>query len=508
MNMPSEQSSPALRRSVYALLIALSTGVMLGRILAVDSVDTVGLERYLQKKIPEELAKKERELRAQGLSQDQIDAKLTQFEASRTRHAQQTRPFLCANDRSRWCTVRALVEPEMRVPGVPYAIDRVIQEQGWDTIDMVKHDDHLYSSKPPLFPTLMAGEYWLIHRLTGLTLGTHPYHIGRFMLVTINLVPLVIYFLVLASLVERLGKSDWGRLFAFAAAAFGTFVTTFVITINNHLPAVVSAAVLLWAVVRIWFDGERRLRYFVLAGLAGAFLAANELPALSLFALMSAVLLWKAPRQTLVAYVPAAALVVAGFFGTNWIAHRDLLPAYAHRQDGANWYDYTYERNGRTVESYWRNRIGIDRGEPLVATYALHVFVGHHGIFSLTPVWLLSAAGLLFWLGKPGDPRLRWLGLGIGLVTVVCLAFYVGRPQDDRNYGGMCCCFRWVLWFAPLWLVTLLPAADWLAGRRWGRGLGYVLLTVSALSAAYPTWNPWTYPWLLNWFHSLGWIQI
>ena len=170
----------------------------------------------------------------------------------------------------------------MRVEGHPYAIDKVIQEPNWDTIDMVKHDGHLYSSKPPLLPTLMAGEYWLIHRLTGATLGTHPYAIGRFMLVTINVMPLVIYFLLLARLVERFGTTDWGRMFVMAAAAFGTFLTTFAVTLNNHLPAAVCAMVALYAAVRIWFDGERRWRYFVVAGLFGALTAANELPALSL----------------------------------------------------------------------------------------------------------------------------------------------------------------------------------------------------------------------------------
>ena len=28
-------------------------------------------------------------------------------------------------------------------------------------------EGHLYSSKPPLLATLMAGEYWVIHKLTG-----------------------------------------------------------------------------------------------------------------------------------------------------------------------------------------------------------------------------------------------------------------------------------------------------------------------------------------------------
>jgi len=37
-------AAPELRRSVYLLLICLSTGAMLGRILAVDSVDKIGVE--------------------------------------------------------------------------------------------------------------------------------------------------------------------------------------------------------------------------------------------------------------------------------------------------------------------------------------------------------------------------------------------------------------------------------------------------------------------------------
>ena len=41
---------------------------------------------------------------------------------------------------------------------------------------MVRHKDaeghfHLYSSKPTLLTTLLAGEYWLIYHTTGATLG-------------------------------------------------------------------------------------------------------------------------------------------------------------------------------------------------------------------------------------------------------------------------------------------------------------------------------------------------
>ncbi len=216
----SADNNARLRWSVYWLLIAIAVGGMMGRILAVDSVNSVSLKR----------------------------------------------PFLSANDRSRWATVRSLVEQHT------YAIDDIVSQPGWDTIDMVKHvgrdgQPHLYSSKPPLMATLLAGPYFVIYTVSGADLGRFPYEIGRFLLVLVNVLPMLLYFVVLAMLAERLGTSDWGRIFMVAAGALGTFLTTFVVTLNNHTPAAVCAALTLWAVVRILYDGSKQLRYFVSAGL-------------------------------------------------------------------------------------------------------------------------------------------------------------------------------------------------------------------------------------------------
>ena len=38
-----------------------------------------------------------------------------------------------------------------------------------------------------------------------------------------------------------------------------------------------------------------------------------------------------------------------------------------------------------------------------------------------------------------------------------------------------------------------------------GMALAVVLLTFSVLSASYPTWNPWTHPWIYNWLVWSGW---
>ena len=246
------------------------------------------------------------------------------------------------------------------------------------------------------------------------------------------------------------------------------------------------------------------MRYFVIAGLFGSLAVVNEFPAAALLALLAIVLLWQAPRPTLLGFAPAVLVVAAAFFGTNWIAFHRLEPAYLHRSGTDNWYDYTYERNGRQVESYWRHPAGVDRGEPSRGVYAANVLVGHHGIFSLTPVWLLSVAGMGAWMWRSRDPRLRWLAAAVAAISLACLAFYLGQPPINRNYGGVTSGLRWMFWLAPLWLLMMLPAADALAARRWTRGLALVLLALSVLSASYPTWNPWTHPWLMIYMQYLG----
>ncbi len=138
-------------------------------------------------------------------------------------------PFQSANDKSRWCTIRALGDH-----GV-YSIEHIIfydngePVRGWHTIDLVRHRgpdgrEHYYSSKPTLLSTLLAGQYWLIKRTTGMSLAvpSQVWFVSRLMLFLTNVLPLAVALVLLAQLVERLGTTDWGRLFAMAAAACAT----------------------------------------------------------------------------------------------------------------------------------------------------------------------------------------------------------------------------------------------------------------------------------------------
>ena len=114
--MTALAENTALRWSIYWLLIVASAGVMTSRIMQV-----------------------------------------------RSSSLKDPSPFLSANDRSRWCTIRSLVERGT------YAIDDIIfkpdgtRDRRWHTIDLVKHrssygGEHYFSSKPTLLPTLLAGE--------------------------------------------------------------------------------------------------------------------------------------------------------------------------------------------------------------------------------------------------------------------------------------------------------------------------------------------------------------
>jgi MFS family permease len=501
LHAPSSMLHARSRWGIYLLLIAIAVGNMTGRLLSVNSVDKVQLETY---RIREALDRKRAQLAEEGLTEQEIAARVSADEARIRSELRLQRPFLSANDRSRWMTVRSLVEHGT------YEIDKIQLDPTWDTIDMVQHQgrdgkDHRYSSKPPLLATLLAGEYWLIHRITGLSLKDNPYEVGRFMLFTINILPLLLMYVIIGRLVERFGMTDWGRIFVMAAATLGTFLNTYATVLNNHIVGAVCATVALYAAVRIAYDGERRTRYFVLAGFAAALTAADELPALTFLGLIGVLLLWNAPWKTLAAFVPAMLVVVAAFFATNWIAHESLRPPYMHRGEGDNWYSYEYELKGRSIKSYWLDRQGIDRGEPSKLTYAVHVLVGHHGVFSLTPIWLLSIAGALMWLWSPDRSR-RQLAAGALLIAIICLVFFIAlRPLQDRNYGGMTSGFRWMFWCAPLWLVVMIPAADRLARSTAGMAFAALLLTFSVLSLSYPTWNPWTHPWIYNWMEWTGW---
>lgn len=399
-------------------------------------------------------------------------------------------PFFYSNDRSRWATVRALVDEGT------YAIGRrdgnrdvgIVSEGDYSTIDKVldPRDGRYYSSKPPLFATLVAGEYWLLKHLLGWEITRDRWEVAIVVLLTWNVVPFAAYLWVLARLLERHAATDFGRLFGFAVAAGGTFLVTFAPTLNNHTPGAVCA---LFSVASLLGGSPTRGGLF-LSGFFAGWAVTFDLPSAALLGGLG-VLVLLATGVRVGWFALGAALPLAALLGTNYLAFGFVEPVYS-RFD-SEWYRYP--------GSHW-SRIGTPQGRGIdfirepVWVYAFHVVLGHHGWFSLTPAWLVGLVGVWRLLRTPGgwlSPR-AVAGL-TAAVTLVVIAFYLTRT-DSRNYGGNSACARWLVWLTPLWVLAAAAGADRLGQSRWGRRACGLALGVSAFSAAYPSWNPWRPPWL------------
>ena len=403
------------------------------------------------------------------------------------------KPLLSANDRSRWCTVWSLVERGT------FQIDEIDAVPAWQTIDKVRHQGHFYSSKPTLFPVMVAGVYWLVRAVTGWTLDDQTDEAAHTILLIVNVIPLLIAIGVMIRLAERDCATNFARLFLVGAFALGTFLTTFSVTLNNHTIAALAILFSTYAGCRILADGSLRPAHFVLAGFFAAFATVNELPAAAFAAAIFAWLCVRSPGRTLGWFVPAACVPLIAFFAMTYLATGDWKTFYAYY--GTDKYKYVLDG----VPSYWMRPAGLDANVESPLVYLLNCTLGHHGILSLSPIFFLSLAA---WVvpGLSRQFRLRgWLWLSAGL-TVVVLGFYLTRTQN-YNYGGNTSGLRWTFWLIPLWLVSLIPALDWCAERRSLRILALVLLAVTTFSSWYPIENPWQQPWLFRLMERWGWID-
>lgn len=417
-------------------------------------------------------------------------------------------PMFSSNDRSRWATVRALVDEGSFAIGKreitgdkSYSDSGIIFEDGWTSVDKILDPvtHKFYSSKPPLLPVLVAGEYWVLQRMTGWTLKDDTRKVVATLVLTINVIPLAIYLYLLSRLIERFGTTSWGRLFAFATACFGTFISTFVTTFNNHTVAAVTT---LMTVYPLLMSEELSIRSLLICGLFAGLTACFELPAMSLVAGLAVGLLFVVPRNV-PAFILAALVPIGALAALNYAAIGDWKPAYEkldsewYRYEGSHWKRLDDDKKGIDAAKYHESR----------ETYAFHLLVGHHGVFSLSPVWMLSLAGMIGSAIRSGLGN-RWrqvmlLTFGITVIVTVYFAWLVGTA----NYGGWTAGPRWFFWLTPLWILALLPASDWLAPRWFGRMIGYGLLFASVFSVAFPVANPWRHPWILQLLNYLGYSR-
>lgn len=557
-------------------------------------------------------------------------------------------PFLSANDRSRWSAIAALTqEGRWEIDSIIEILDSKGKSKLWNTIDMVRHrgedgKEHSYSSKPPLLTLMLAAVtkpvMMAVHAVRGKQLTEDPFLVGRIVLVLVNLIPLALWWCFLHRWLERHVPIPWTRMIILSLAIWGTYLSTFTVTLNNHIHGAVFFSIslaLAWQIMRAaQADSKASWLTWLSLGSAAAMTVACELPALAWAAAIGVIVFLADWRRMLIGFGLGSGLVAAAFLLTNYWAHGDWRPPYSHRglgdqvasvslnlspiqqalsdkadlkaiqalpeqkewvaainqalaqseafkasgesiteqaliiparldgiwqvidestgnrvalapanRQSANspsanstngtewnihrwddWYDYP--------KSYWLpgNKKGVDLGEPNPWNYLLHFTIGHHGIFSLTPIWLWTFVGGLMWLRQGPkaigelpqqyasesipDNRLqglrRWaigeqgLAAALLLVSIACMVFYTTRDTVDRNYGGVSCGFRWLFWLIPAWIWLAIPAVDRCAKTPFYRGWVYLALAVGIFSVSIAWPNPWSHPWpyrILCWLY-------
>lgn len=403
------------------------------------------------------------------------------------------RQLQSANDRSRWCTVWSLVERGT------YQIDEIDTKSGWTTIDKVLHDGHLYSSKPPLQSTAVAGIYWVLKNAFGLDLLKQTADTTRLILLIVNWLPMVISFVILARLLARSSDNLTARLIALAAFCCGSLVTGYATTLNNHSVAAMCLVFALAPLLRILSDDSQRGLDFAQVGFWAAMVCCHELPA-ALFGVATFVLLVrKSVPQTAKWFVPAALIPLITYFVTNYLATDGWKPFYLYYGTEK----YLYELDG--VKSYWHTPHGMDQSLDSPLTYFFHCMIGHHGIFSLSPIFLLAMVPAFRkrWLT---ESRLRPAIILGGAISGMVLGFYLARTSN-YNYGGNTFGLRWMIWLTPFWVLAMVPTLERFSARRPGLVISLVLLGVSVYSAESATRNPWSSSWLFQQMEQAHWID-
>jgi hypothetical protein len=457
------------------------------------------------------------------------------------------------NDISRWCTVWSLLElgtyaiddcpwqsrtqdkvkrrdkllrPDINDPTIKW-LEYAIAPRAWKEGPIT---ERFYSSKPPLLPTLIAGILYPFRAATGVELHrvVPQARLPRFVekeipgepgrtqrvletpseparwpayvfylkpiVILLNVVPMLISLVLYARLLDRHASNDWAWLFSLFAAAWGVYLFAFDQTLNNHTVAASCAMIALYAFVRIWDDGRGSGGMFALAGFFAGSCATNEIPAALFGVLLFAVLALRFPARTFGYFAPAAAVPIGAFLVTQFLAFGQFMPVY--EEFGTRSYEYE--------GSYWTTPLEMDwfnKHPESHARYLFHMTLGHHGVFSLTPVFLLSVYGAGRLIARRGKLSVAaWMTVAL---TVAMLAFYTWNPKA-RNYGGSTQGLRWLFWLIPFWLVTLPAGVEGGQRRRPARLVALAALAVSVMSVGYGLRHPWSHPWILDMLEHLN----
>ena len=377
-----------------------------------------------------------------------------------------------ANTGSRYATVEALVD---------YGTYHIDRSRYVRTIDKYQVDGHYISSKPPTLPTFAAGVYWAYQKLTGKTIARYEGDVVRTVSFFTGGVCHLLFLIYFYRLCRILFRRRLAVVAATAGACFAYLGVGYATHINNHSTAAAFAVTGLYYAVRIRQQKDARWWHWPLAGIVLGVLPAIDLPGLAVSGAIGLYLLVFDWKKTLLWFAPA---LLPGLATHLWLTY----------QISGSFKPFYFNGELKTYgQFYFRKPSGIDALREPKLTYAFNALLGHHGLFSMTPLYLFGAYELVRSLKAR-----RWLGesLVVAGAVLAFLGFFIFRT---RNYGGWCVGMRW---FVPIMPLLLLYFGMWLDRVRVTRLLWAAVLAAFCVSCfnvqdalsspfQYSVWHNW-----------------
>jgi hypothetical protein len=379
-----------------------------------------------------------------------------------------------ANTGSRYATIEALVDYGT------YSIDDTRYVR---TIDKYQVDGHYISSKPPTLPTLAAGVYWAYQQLTGKDIAHHEGSVVRLVSFCTgglgHLLFLIYFYRLLVLLLER----ELAILVTMAGASFAYLGVAYATHINNHSIAAGLAMCGLYYACAIRM-GKAKAWHWPLAGVVLGILPAIDVPCVGISGLITLYLLAHDWKKTLLWFAPALLPGLVTHLALTYSISGSFKP-------------FTINSELKNFKGFhFRNAGGIDGLREPKHIYAFNVLLGHHGVFSMTPLYLFG----LWELGSCLRHRRYWReSLLCAAALLAFFGFYIFRT---RNYGGWCVGMRWLVPVMPL---LLLYFGLWLDRVRVGRAWWALVLPaflVSCFNVQDGLTSPFQYSVWSNWLEG------
>ncbi len=350
-----------------------------------------------------------------------------------------------------------------------------------ETVDYVRLDGRALSSKPPLLPVVAAAVYLPLHAI-GLDIIDDVAVVHRVIVFFVETIPHALLLWAAFLWLGLVSKDPYARGWTFVMLCFGFLGAGYATTLNNHSPAAAAVMGALYFTTKIARADAARPRDLAAAGLCLGLAPTLDFLTAPLVLGFGAVLLWRAPKATLQAALPAALLPLGAHVLLTWLATGSVLPVYA-RGD-------LYRFEG----GYWTAPRGLDALDEPKWLYAFHLILGHHGLYLLTPI---LAYGTIEAARAVRERSPLWREALITLVGLVVIggAMIVRTP----NYGGACVGFRWLIPVMPL---LILFCVRWLertgSMTRGGLAVAFFVSITTFVNAAVHPWSHSGVHWLFH----------